>query len=610
MANVKSWTPGYLSDRLTRRRFLASTAAGAGAVALIACGGSGGGGGELTLDDSGTSREPGTVWLEKNNWRLRDETKEAVRGGIYRDSRSEDVLSHWDPMSQESANAGYGAVAYEFLMHRNRGPGVDPTSNAYLTPIPALAENWEISPDGLRITFTMRQNVKFQSIAPVNGRVMDIDDWRTSNDRHFAVGVYKNQLEAVMDKVEYPDARRMVWVFKTPMAPLFDRIYDRTFAYHIMPKELNANPAIAERWPIGTGPKQLDKTEASIRVEWKKHPGYWGGDPFIDRWHEPIIPEYSNRYAQYVQGRITDFTPTAREVLQLHRDAPNAVIVAGQLDQENACRIRFGKNNPQAFPWGQDARVRIAVKRSINHKGIGETLSNKAEFEANGIPVEVAPMTHVVAVPAFWLNPENGELGGGLDANHLYDPAEAIKLRQAAGYADPIPLPYYVSGTGNLSDAEQLVTDSLRTSGVWDLQINQVPTSVYRVNINIHAAYDGMQQQSCSAGNGVDYVMFRDYHSKAGVVPPVVIDPEVDRLAELQRKTIDIEQRNEVVKEIQRYWAKVMPLPPGRHRYTEFAFRWPWLHNSNYAENRQSNPDIGLHLHWLDPDMPNRETSL
>jgi hypothetical protein len=65
-----------------------------------------------------------------------------------------------------------------------------------------------------------------------------------------------------------------------------------------------------------------------------------------------------------------------------------------------------------------------------------------------------------------------------------------------------------------------------------------------------------------------------------------------------------------VIKEIQRYWAKVMPLPPGRHRYTEFAFRWPWLHNSNYAENRQSNPDIGLHLHWLDPDMPNRETSL
>jgi hypothetical protein len=101
--------------------------------------------------------------------------------------------------------------------------------------------------------------------------------------------------------------------------------------------------------------------------------------------------------------------------------------------------------------------------------------------------------------------------------------------------------------------------------------------------------------------------MFRDYHSKAGVVPPVVIDPEIDRLAELQRKTIDVEERNEVIKEIQRYWAKVMPLPPGQHRYTQFTARWPWLHNSNYSENRQSNPDLGLHLHWLDPNMPDRD---
>ncbi|HWC28666.1 MAG TPA: hypothetical protein VG845_01170, partial [Dehalococcoidia bacterium] len=147
----RSWLPDYLGSTLPRRRLLKGMAAGAGAAALIACGGGSSESG-LKLDDSATSRQPGTVWLEKNNWRLADETKAAVRGGIYRDVRSEDVLSHWDPMSQESANAGYGAVVYEFLMHRNRGPGVDPLTNAYLTPTPALAENWEISADGLRVT--------------------------------------------------------------------------------------------------------------------------------------------------------------------------------------------------------------------------------------------------------------------------------------------------------------------------------------------------------------------------------------------------------------------------------------------------------------------------
>lgn len=606
----KSWLPDYERVILTRRGFLRGAAAGAGAAALIACGG-GGGGSTLKLDDAGTSRQPGSVWLGKNDWRLADETKQAVRGGIYRDVRDADVISDWDPMWQESANAGYGAVAYEFLMHRNRGPGIDPASVASLTPIPALAEGWEVSADGLKVTFTMRKGVKFQDIAPVNGRVMDIDDWKSSHERHFQVGVYRNQLEQVLAKAEFPDATHMVWHFNTPMAPLFDRIFDRTFAYHIMPKELNANPDLARKWPIGTGPKQLDKFLPASRVEWRKHPGYWGGDPFIDRWHEPIIPEYANRYSQFVNGSIIDFTPTPKDILQLHKDVPNAVIVAGELDTENACRIRFGKIAPLNFPWGKDARVRIAIRRSIDNVGIATLLSNKAEFEANGIPVEMGAMTHVMPVPAYWLDPEKGELGE-LSQNFIFNAAEARKLTAAAGYPDPIHLPLYIglSGSGAVTDAETLVADSLKRSGVWNLDVRQVPLSEYRVNINIEARYDGIQQQSCSAGAGTDYVMFRDYHSKAGVVPPAIIDPEIDRLAELQRKTIDVQKRNEVFKEIQLYWAKVMPLVPGRHRFTVFSVRHPWLHNSNYAENRQSNPDLGLHLQWLDKDMPNRDRSI
>jgi ABC-type transport system substrate-binding protein len=604
-----SYWSTLLHGRIRRRRLTAAAGAAALSSALLAaCGGSGNGGSGLKLDDAGVSREPGSVWQAKNDWKLADETKQAVRGGIYRDVRPDDVISHWDPAPQESANAAYGATVYEFLMHRNRGPGVDPTSLAYQTPVPALAEGWEVSEDGLRVVFTMRPNVKFQSIAPVNGRVMDIDDWKTSHDRHMATGNYRNQLQQVLSKVEYPDATHMVWNFNTPMAPLFDRIFDRTFAYHIMPKELNANPGIAEKWPIGTGPKQLDKFEPSIRVEFKKHAGYWGGDPFIDRWHEPIVPEYTNRYAQFVAGNITDFAPTARDILQLHKDAPGAVIVAGELDTENACRVRIGKTSPLNYPWGKDARVRIAIRRSIDYVGIAQVLSNKAEFEANGIPVEMGAMTHVMPVPAYWLNPEKGELGE-LSQNYIFNAAEAKKLTAAAGYPGLIDLPYYVSlsNAGAMTDAEQLVIDSLKRSGVWNLDVKQVPVSEYRVKINIDAAYDGIQQQSCSAGAGTDYVMFRDYHSKAGTVPPAIVDPEIDRLAELQRRTIDIEKRNQVFKDIQLYWAKVMPLMPGQHRYTVFTARWPWLHNSNYAANRTANPDLGLHLHWLDKDMPSRD---
>src|SRR5687768_16244879 len=80
--NTTSWPPTY-TQRLTRRRFLGATAAGAGAAALIACGGGSSGGGGLKFTDSATAREPGTVWFASNDWKLEDETAQAVPGGVY-----------------------------------------------------------------------------------------------------------------------------------------------------------------------------------------------------------------------------------------------------------------------------------------------------------------------------------------------------------------------------------------------------------------------------------------------------------------------------------------------------------------------------------------------
>jgi peptide/nickel transport system substrate-binding protein len=605
---TKSWLGSYAGRQLSRRRLLKGTAAGAGAALLAACAGGTQDSG-LKLDDAGISRAPGSIWQTKNDWKLADETKQAVRGGIYRDVRDVDVVSHWDPIPQEAANAAYGGDAYEFLMARNRGPGIEPGSEAYGTPIPGLAESWEISGDGLSVVFTLRPNVKFHNIPPVNGRVMDVDDWKTSHERQQQVGSYRTQLGEALAGIEFPDRTHMVWKLKSPLSPLFDRIFDNTFAYWIMPKELNADPSIAEKQVISTGPRMLDKFQPSLQVEWRKHPQYWGGEPFIDRWHEPIITEYSNRYAQFVNGGITDFIPAAREILQLHRDAPNAVIVAKRINDNSACRVRFGRISPEKQAWN-DPRVRIAIRRSINYRGIGEVLSNKAELERNGIPVEITPMTHLMQNPAYWLDPEKGELGE-YSKNFIYDTAEAKKLTAAAGSSGPIHLPYYISGQGQLTDAEQLVTDSLKQSGVWDLEIRQVTLAEYRVNINIDGRFDGVQNQSCAAGISNDYVMYRDYHSR-GRAPDrqAFPDPKIDQLIEAQRKELDFNKRSAIWKDIQLYWATVFPTVPGRHLYTEFEFRWPWLHNSNYAVDRTANPDLGLHLHWLDKDMPNRDRSV
>jgi peptide/nickel transport system substrate-binding protein len=612
-----SWNARYLGT-ISRRRFLKSTAAGAGAVALIACGG---GGGDSSIEGGANPREPGSVWFAASDWKLPDETKEAVRGGIYRGHASEGQDGHFDAIMLMSSQVPANLHTNELLMGRNRGPGIDPRSTAAGNPAGMLAEGWEIAPDGMSITFTMRQGVKWHDKAPVNGRVMDMDDWRTSQERHIAGGVYRQAIIDILDRVDFPDARRMVWRLKYPFAPIFDRIYHDKFAYPIQPKELNTNVALAEQTSIGTGYKILDKYQPELAFEYRKHPEYWGGDPFIDRWQVPIIPEYANRYAQFLNGNIIDFTPTARDVLLMHRDAPEAVIVAEPIPEASCTRMRWGRIDPANQAWA-DPRVRVAVRRSIDFLSIGKFLSNQAEFEKAGIPVELTPMTHLPQQPAYWLNPEKGELGP-LSANYLYDVAEAKKLTAAAGHNQPIPLPYFVAlSDGEIPESDQLVIDSLQGAGTFALNITRVPTAAEHNKYRIEGLFDGLIPQSGSTDDA-DYFVMREYHTDGrvggrGLQNQAYPDPRIDAVGEAQRKELDIEKRAEILKEFQRIAAELMPAVPGRHLYTSFAFRWPWVHNLGWGTTSgnwtgsgspiDGQPVSGGHLQWLDKDMPNRDT--
>jgi ABC-type transport system substrate-binding protein len=601
--------PRYLGT-VSRRRFLKGAAAGAGAAALIACGGGGDGG--SALEDVGDPRAPGSVWFAANDWKLPDETKQAVKGGVFRGSRNEDQSGHFDAIMLMSSQVPVSLHLQELLMGRNRGPGIEPGSPAASNPSGALSESWEISSDGLSITFNMRQGVKWHPVAPVNGRVMDMDDWRTSQERHLAGGVYRQAINDILDKVEFPDSRRMVWKLKAPFAPIFDRIYHDKFAFPIQPKELNANPTLAEATAMGTGYKILDKYQPAIGFEFRKNPDYWGGEPFIDRWVVPIIPEYSNRYAQFVNQRITDFTPTARDVLLMHRDAPGAVIVADPIPDNYASRMRFGKISPEVQAWA-DPRVRVAMRRSIDFAGIGSFLSNKAEFERNGIPVEMAAMTHLPRNPANWLDPEKGELGA-LSGNYIYDVAEAKKLTAAAGHTSAIPLPYYVAlSNGEIPEENLVVMDSMQASGVFNLQVERVPTAAEHNRYRIQGLYDGLIPQS-SQNDDADYFIMRDYHTAGRPAPDrqAYPDPRIDALGDAQRKELDLEKRSQILKDFQMLAAELMPAIPGRHQFTTFAFRWPWVHNLAFGGNGGSptdgQPILGGHLQWLDPEMPGRNT--
>src|SRR5438552_9286699 len=142
-----------LGGRINRRRALAAGGATAAVALLAACGGSSKGGGGLKVEND--PRKSGSVWQAANDWRVADETKEAVRGGFYRSVMNADQAGNYDAMTQAPSQVPFSDHVHEFLMAKNRGPGVDPHSREAEVPVPALATAMEQSNDATTVTFTL-----------------------------------------------------------------------------------------------------------------------------------------------------------------------------------------------------------------------------------------------------------------------------------------------------------------------------------------------------------------------------------------------------------------------------------------------------------------------
>jgi peptide/nickel transport system substrate-binding protein len=343
-------------------------------------------------------------------------------------------------------------------------------------------------------------------------------------------------------------------------------------------------------------------------MDYRKHADYWGGDPFIEKWQFPVIPEYANRMAQFIAGSIFDFTPTARDVLTLAKDVPQTVIVAAPIADDSYSWINFGKYEATTQPT-KDPRVRVALRRAINFKGIGEFLSNKQQFEAAGVPVDVVTRTHAAHDLAYWLDPEKGELGA-LSANYLHDVAEARKLVTAAGNNNVIDIEYTVlPAAGEVPEGDTLTIDSLNKSGLFRIKVNTSANTVVHRECRSVGNCVGIVQSSIN--EDPDYIL-RKYHTN-GARPgadSAYPHPRLDSIADTYRRELDAQKRIALIKEMQTVAAEHMPVVPYIHQYTSFTFRWPWLHNLSHGDlsvqGLEGRPALGGHLHWLDKDTPRR----
>jgi ABC-type transport system substrate-binding protein len=603
----RSWQPNYVANRLSRRKFLAGAAAGAGAAALIACGGGSSTtetSQRITVDPSGV-RKPGNVVYEKDNWKLADESAQAVDGGTLRIRNDLDLTVSYD---WYLANTGvveeFNDRGYEYLTRANNNPqfgpisepGLDPGTIEGQKPVAGLAEGWEVSADGLTWTFTMRKGVKFHNLPPVNGREMDINDWRQTAERYQQIGFNRSAIAGVLDRWEWPDTSHWVWKLKEPYAFLINNMNNKDFAIKIGPKELVQNDTLRAERQIGTGPLVLERVQPSVDWMFKRHEQYWAGKPHIERWHYPLIPEVANAYSQFVAKNTVRHAPSARDVLTIRRDVPEALMSGSNLSWYGLSRGIFGRYERDTAPW-KDARVRIAIHKTVDQEAIAKFRSNTDAFRQAGVEIDIQRMTHAPRDPSYWLDPSKNELGAD-SQNYMYDLQAAKQMMTAAGFPDGAEVPMWML-LGSRNDEQNLPLDYFKkATGILKVEEHWLQMQPFYDQVQQTGNFKGFQPytpaQSSFGVSQFDKVLRENYHSNGKA--PSYPNPEMDGLIMKQLTELDPERRAAIYKDIQRVLAKNFYAIPSVWPFGAFSFQWLWVHNVSQQVEK----------HWLDAATPNR----
>ncbi len=190
-----------------------------------------------------------------------------------------------------------------------------------------IAESWQVSEDGLKLTFKLREGVNFSDGEPL-----------TSDDVVFSFDFIMNETIAAprarayfekMKAVTAPDKQTVIFEFKEPyfnalslaggMSILARHFYE---PYLKEPERFNQSKGLL----LGSGPYRLQDprgwTPDLGMVELERNPRYWGPIlPAFDRLLWKVIENDSARLTTFRNGEIDIYSARPREYKTLLEDA-------------------------------------------------------------------------------------------------------------------------------------------------------------------------------------------------------------------------------------------------------------------------------------------------
>ncbi|MBV2128069.1 ABC transporter substrate-binding protein [Arsukibacterium indicum] len=294
--------------------------------------------------------------------------------------------------------------------------------------IPGLASNWQVSADGTRYQFTLRDDVSFHTTRYFSpSRYFNATDVVFTFNRitdplhpfHMEGGGVYPYFQSVdwaslVKRVQAIDERTVVFELQRPDSSFlsnlttdFAAILSAEYGQTLMAEGKTAQ---IDRLPIGTGPFRFREYQKDILVRLYRNDVYWRGDTKPGQLVFDIVPNNARRMAKLFTHECDIVSYPRVAELELIAARPDVTV-----QESTSLNVGFWAFNTQKPPFDQLA-VRQALAMAINRAAILQAVYYGQATPAYGI-----------------LPPTSWAYNDGLPAP-VYSPAKAKALLTEAGY--------------------------------------------------------------------------------------------------------------------------------------------------------------------------------
>jgi peptide/nickel transport system substrate-binding protein len=391
---------------------------------------------------------------------------------------------------------------------------------------PNLAENIDISADGLTYTFNLRQGIQFHDGTPFNADAVRMSLLRAVDPDIAAPAAF---IIEMINEINVIDNYTVEIVIDFPFSPFLAHMAS-PIGFIISPAVLEAEaaggPSVTEN-PVGTGPFMFVERDHGNFTRLTPNTNHWRNVPAHDVVFR-VIPDTATRLAMVDTGEANAFAGLASQVHELYM-MPH--VDWWRIEANGLTYIGF--QTAQDGPLS-DARVRRAITMAINKMDILYGVQEGEGILAVG-PVRGGVVAHAPT-----------------DVDGLgFDPDAARALLAEAGFPDGFSTTIWTNeGNAIRARISELVQSNLAYIGIdLEIQILEWGTYLERTSEGLHDMF--LLGWSTITGDS-DYGIFPLFHSgEIGAANRLFYaNPRVDELLEEGRRETNLAERDRIYREV------------------------------------------------------------